>query len=226
MASLHKNTTYKPLAVNNPFDAQDKMYGDLLAVAEKDKKKWRTISYILLLFVAASICGLFYAVNLQKTVPVLVNVMPHGEAQYLGEVRQSGEIAIPEAAIQFQIRMFLTYLRTIPFDADILFRDITKCYDMVSSICERKMTAELRAASPFPLVGSTKRAIQIETILKLTNGSYQVDWIENTTAQGASTPNKVRMRGIFTIKLLTPTEKNIQTNPLGIYVDNYDMTRL
>jgi type IV secretory pathway TrbF-like protein len=148
MASLHKPTTYKPLHVNNPFQAQDAVYRDLLGNAHRDKKLWQKIAFFSLGFFIISLGVLFYAVRLQDTVPVLVGVTQWGEAQYLGEVKSS---QVPEIAIQYQVRNFITMLRTISSDRDILFRDITACYDMITTQCEKKMTGELRANDPFSL---------------------------------------------------------------------------
>jgi type IV secretory pathway TrbF-like protein len=225
MASLHKPTTYAPLALNNPFEAQDKKYSDLLLNAQKEKKMYQIIALICLAFTGLSICGLFYGVSLQKNIPYLINVMPTGESQYLGEVRYTGDLQIPEAAIQFQVKTFLTYLRSISGDYDMLYRDISLCYNMVTSECGKKMTKELTDDSPFKASrAGIKKTLQIESILKLTNGTYQLDWIESTAESGQV--KRARLRGLFTVKLLQPTEKNIQTNPLGIYIENYDITIL
>ncbi|MDR1211802.1 MAG: hypothetical protein LBK40_06180, partial [Spirochaetaceae bacterium] len=99
----HKSTTYKPLPVENPFkQGQERAYADLLADAVRTKNFALRVVGIGVL-AAFILCLLLfrYAVSLQQTVPVLVNVMPNGEAQYLGEVRQSGAFQVPEIAVQF-----------------------------------------------------------------------------------------------------------------------------
>jgi type IV secretory pathway TrbF-like protein len=225
MASLHKSTTYAPLALNNPFEARDKAYGELLLNERKGKKLFQIIALVCLGFTGLSIGGLFYGFSLQKNIPYLVNVMPTGESRYLGEVRYTGSLEIPEAAVQFQVRTFLTYLRSIPGDRDMLYRDITLCYNMVTAECEKKMTRELTENSPFKaLRDGTKRTLQIESVLKLTNGTYQLDWTESASQNGQV--SRSRLRGLFTVKLLLPAGENIQTNPLGIYIDGYDITAL
>jgi type IV secretory pathway TrbF-like protein len=225
VASLHKPTTYAPLALNNPFEARDRRYGELLLNERKEKNLYRIIALVCLGFTGLSIVGLFYGVSLQKNIPYLVNVMPTGESQYLGEVRRNGSLEIPEAAVQFQVRTFLTYLRSIPGDREMLYRDITLCYSMVTAECEKKMTRELTGDSPFKASrDGIKRTLQIESVLKLTNGTYQLDWTESTSSGGQT--SRSRLRGLFTVKLLAPTDKNRQANPLGIYIDNYDITAL
>ncbi|GHV06755.1 conjugal transfer protein TrbF [Spirochaetia bacterium] len=221
MGSSHKRTVYKPLEVNNPFEAQDKVHQDLLENERKSKKKWRQIAFISEGFVLLSICILFYAVSMQKTVPVLVAVAQWGEPEYLGEVKANKSMEIPEVAIQYQVRDFITKLRSISSDSDILYRDITQCYDMVTAKCEKKMTSELRLNDPFSEVGKVKRTVTIETVLRLSTETYQVDWVESSAGQGT---RQVHIRGLFVIKLLEPPPQKRIRNPLGIYIDDYDMT--
>jgi type IV secretion system protein VirB5 len=223
MGSLRKSTRYKPLPLKNPFEAADGVYHDLLKEAKDDKKKWQTLAFVSAAFVVACIGILVYALSMRKTVPVLVAVAQWGEAQYLGEVKPSSAMRVPEAAIQYQIRDFITGLRGIPGDSDILYRDITRCYDMITAKGEKKMTAELRSHDPFKEVGKTKRSVTIQTILRLSTETYQADWIETSTGTENLT---VRYRGLFTVKLLDPPDKKRVSNPLGIYVDDYDMAGL
>jgi type IV secretion system protein VirB5 len=211
----------------NPFqEGQDRAYADILLDKQKEMKWWRSIigSGILLLFLISLIFNI-YAVSLQKTVPVLVNVMPSGETQYLGEVRQNAALSVPEAAIQFQVRKFVTNLRSISTDPQVVYNNIDECYAMVTTRYEPLMTRSLRAASPFDQVGKTRRSVEVESILKITGSSYQIDWIE-TSLDGQSSRKTARMRALVTTILLPVTDATIKKNPLGIYIENYEVTEL
>jgi type IV secretion system protein VirB5 len=219
-----KAAVYKASGVKNPFEAQDKVYHDLIADAQREKRRWQNMALFSLLFIIAAFFVLNRAVNLQRTVPVLVTVSEWGEASYKGEVRQDGKSSqVPELAIQYQVRDFITKLRTIPTDPEILYRDISHCYEMVTGACEKKMTGELRTDDPFGKIGKQKRNVTIESVLKLSSTTYQIDWIENiTVGQNA----QYRVRGVVTTELLVPPEKKRVQNPLGIYIADYDMTVL
>lgn len=227
MPPIHKSTIYKDAPAANPFtDGQDKAFGDILLFTQKEMKWWRNIvgpGSLILFFI--SVCFFIYSINLQKTVPVLINVMPNGEAAFLGEVRQSAAPQIPESAILYQARKFITNLRSISTDPQVLYNNIEECYAMVTSSYEPVMTRALRTSSPFNLVGKIRRSLEIESVLKITNNSYQVDWIE-TSLDGGGTPKKSRMRSLITIKILPADEKTIKKNPLGIYIDNCEITEL
>ena len=227
MPPVHKSTTYKDAPAPNPFlEGQDKAFGDILLFTQKEMKWWRNIvgpgSLILFLI---SVCFFVYTISLQRTVPVLINVMPNGEAAFLGEVRQNAPPQIPESAILYQARKFISNLRSISTDPQVLYNNIEECYAMVTSSYEPVMTRALRASSPFNLVGKMRRSVEIESVLKITNNSYQVDWIETSLDVGG-TPKKSRMRSLITIKVLPTNENTIKKNPLGIYIDNCEITEL
>jgi type IV secretion system protein VirB5 len=227
MPHEHKPVTYKPGKLPNPFQqGQDRAYGDILLDKTRKMRWWRGIIGVGFLILFAFAMGLFYyAISLQKTVPVLVNVMPTGEAVYLGEVRQAGALQVPESAILYQIRKFISSIRSVSIDSQVLYNNIDDCYSMVTSAYEPIMTRMLRADSPFNLVGRVRRNIEIETALRVTASSYQVDWVE-TTIESGNAPRNRKYRGLLTVKLLPPEPSFIKKNPLGIFIDSCEWTEL
>ena len=227
MSSKTKFAVYNPTNPPNPMLIQQgKAYGDLL---EFLKKKVAFCIYFFgvggyVLF-AISLLLFYQANSMQTTVPVLVNVMPTGEAAFLGEVRQTGEMIVPESAILFQVRRFVTNMRSIPADAQVLYNNINECYSKVTSSYEPHMTRHLRANSPFPLVGKIRRTIEIESALRITGSSYQVDWTEISVEPGGS-PVRRRVRGLVTVTLIPPHPSFIRDNPLGIFIDDFEWTEL
>jgi len=209
------------------MEGQDRAYGEILLGMTRQTRFWRLVVGCGSLCLFAISLALFWrAINIQQTVPVLVNVMPSGEAQYLGEVRQEGQApAAPEAAVVWQVRQFVTDLRSVSTDPQVLYDNIENCYAMVTSKYEPVMTRFLRGASPFDLVGKTRRGVQIESVIKATESTYQIDWLETTTA-GDGTKRGARMRALVTVKMLPVSGDSIKRNPLGIYIDDFQMTEL
>jgi type IV secretion system protein VirB5 len=222
-----KTEKYKVLTEENPFGKAAHTYADIIEDTRREKRRWQNVGLFSLVFFISSFYVMYRAVNLQQTVPVLITLSEWGEASYKGAVGIEGNKLkeVPEIAIQYQARDFITKLRTIPLDGEILYRDIGRCYEMVTSVCEKKMTGELRNDDPFGQVGKIKRNITIESVLKLSNATYQIDWIESSGAPN-STPVRYRVRGVVTVELLLPPEEKRINNPLGIYIADYDMTVL
>ena len=226
MPAQHKPTVYKPPAIKHPFFlGQDKAYGFLTEDLMKTKNFLLYFIGIgsVLLFLAS--LALFYiSLSRQDIIPVLVNVLPTGESAYIGEVRQA-EFQVPEAAIFYQVRKFISNIRTIPADPYVLNANILECYAMITSSYEQIFIPNLRANSPFALVGKIRRSIEIESALRITGNSYQVDWIESTFESGGN-PTKAKMRALVTVRLIAPDPSFIKNNPLGIFIDACEMTQL
>jgi type IV secretion system protein VirB5 len=226
MPAIHKSSTYKPIEVKNPFlEGQDKAYADILQDKMRETRWWRLVGVGNLILFTAALCFFIYAVRQQKTVPVLVNVMPSGDAQYLGEVRQSGTMQVPEAAVLFQVRKFVANLRSVSTDYQVLYNNIDECYAMITSAYAPVMTRLLREASPFDMVGKVRRSVEVESVLNITARSYQIDWIETTIDNSAGRTSR-RMRALVSVRLLPVSDATIKKNPLGIYIENYEMTEL
>jgi type IV secretion system protein VirB5 len=226
LPAQHKSTTYKPPPIKHPFWlGQDKAFGFVLEDTIKTKNWFMYFIGIgsLSLFLASLV--LFYiSLSRQDIIPVLVNVLPTGESAYIGEVRQA-QFQVPEAAIFYQVRKFISNIRTIPVDPYVLNTNINECYAMITSSYEQIFTPNLRANSPFSLVGKIRRSIEIESTLRITGNSYQVDWIESTFESGGN-PSRVKMRALVTVRLITPEPGFIKDNPLGIFIDACEMTQL
>jgi type IV secretion system protein VirB5 len=226
MASTHKKSSYKPLDVPNPFQqGQDRAYGDILLHSMNENISRRRKSWINVFLFAVSLILFFAAVSQQKTVPVLINVMPSGESQYLGEVRQSGSIQVPEAAIHFQIRAFISNVRSVSTDYQVIYNNIDDCFQMVTSTYQPVMRQMLINNSPFDLYGKIRRSVEFESVLNVTGHSYQVNWSE-TVIESNSSPKITKYRAVITVRLITPTDATIKRNPLGIYIENFEMTGL
>lgn len=227
MPFRHKAAHYKPPEPSNPFRfSTDKAYADILQDKMRETRWWRLVVGLgVLVLSAVNLCFFVYAVSMQKTVPVLINVMPTGEAQYVGEVRHQGALAVPESAILFQVREFITLTRSVSTDRAVVYANIEKCYDLITTSFEPVFTRQLRAASPFDLVGKARRIAEIESALRVTERSYQIDWLE-TTIETSGSRKTLRKRALVTIKLLVPTDETVRKNPLGIYIENCETTEL
>jgi len=226
MPAQHKNTVYKPPDIPNPFkEGQDKAFADILQDKMKETSLWRKTLFINVFLFVVCLILFFFSISQQKTVPVLINVMPSGEPQYLGEVRQSGSREVPEASIFFEIRKFVSDLRSISTDYYVVYDNIDSCFYMATASYAPILRQMLLDNDPFKLVGKMRRTVEVESVLHITDRSYQINWTE-TVVEASSGAKGYKMRAVVTIRLLTPTDATIKRNPLGIYIENFVMTEL
>jgi len=209
------------------------MEGGLRAYSDLLQDQVKTKNFILyfigigsIILFSVSLILFFVSLQRQDIVPVLVNVMPSGEAAYLGEVRTGGGgFQVPEAAIRFQVREFISNLRSVPVDIQVMNEKLTKCYHAIAKAYEPYLTRIIREQGFFSLVGKIRRSVEIESVLRITNNSYQVDWTE-TTSESNGMQQRHKMRALLTVVTIEPEPDFIETNPLGIFIEDFEWTEL
>lgn len=215
---IFEKETKSPLEIYEEFCRKD---------ASRDKKfkifAWTSCAGFI---IALLIC--FYAVNLPKQVPLVITISDWGEAKYVGNISRLNYqgLKVPGVAVEYQIRKFVSNFYEIPSDAAVLKKNLRDCYASVDTATAEKLSNILKEDNPLKNVGKVFRTIDIESVLKLTDSSYQADFIVNDKDKAQSRVNKRRFRGILTIKLLEPAKDDMILNPLGIYITDFEFKEI
>jgi len=221
----HKVEIYKPVQAKNPMNRLDMKYDHLLTSERLQKKVWMLIALGGMCYVIASLFLFKYAIELPKSIPMVIEVSSWGEAKNMGDLSHYSydTLYVPESARKWQVKDFIKKLRTISADRDIVYENVTNIFSMITSKCAQQVKYDLKNPDIFSFIGKKTISISFESIIKVSDDSYQVDWNEKTI--GSNAGNR-RYRGIFTISLLNPSEKQAEINPLGIYINAYDITEI
>ncbi len=204
------------------------IYEQMEKERKKSENKWKFFAYISIGGFVLSLIVMVWAINLPKSVPILVSLSDFGEAKYIGEVNRinySG-IKVPEIAIEYQIRKFVTNKYTIPGDAEVLRKNLIDCYSCLTRDTSSKLSTELKEHNPIKDVQNFRKKVEIESVLKTSKNSYQVDFTITQTSPNEGNKVVIRMRGIVTVVLLEPADDDKVLNPLGIYFNAYDFTEI
>ncbi len=216
-----KNMTF-PRSSDTPFSIYKKLKHD----EQIRNAKWKWFAWGCLGCLIAAIAALVWALSLPKTVPLVITVSDWGEAKYVGKISSmsySG-IKVPQIAVEYQIRKFVDHAYAIPTDSAILKRSLNDCYSSLTRDGANKFTLMLKDDNPLQRFGQVIRTVEVESILKLTNDSYQVDFYVTETDSGGKPKSRTRMRGVLTVAFLEPEPDEQKVNPLGIYFSNFDFT--
>lgn len=210
------------------LNPQFKEYDRIIGLQNKENKTWRIIAIASLSFLFLSLLLLLYAIKLPKTIPMVITVSEYGEAKYVGNVSKMSysNMKVPDIAIQYQIKRFVTNMNTITSDAQVMKQNIRDCYNMLSGDAGLKLSNILKNDNPFDKFGDIKQSILLESILQLSPQSYQVDYIQSKITMTGVVTDRTRYRGIISIALLEPPEDKKIENPLGIYISDFDFTKV
>lgn len=202
------------------------VYKKLEQIEKSEKKKWKMIAIISVSLLLVSFLVMIYAINLPRTVPMVITVSDWGEAKYVGEIGKLNYegIKVPKIAIEYQIRKFVINKYSISSDYAVTRNNLKDCYASLTNVSAQKLSEELENDNPLKNIGKAIKNVEIQSILGLSKNSYQVDFIVSSTSMNGKLLKTERKRGVLTIDLMEPAEEDKILNPLGIYITNFDFT--
>ncbi len=228
-----KRLDFKPEKdYETPFDhyrqAQQE-YADNVGQAKKEAYNWRMFAFVILLILGGSICGNIYLSNKNTITPYIIEIDNNsGVVRSVNKVTEA-EFKPGDPSIKHKISRFIKNIRSISTDAIVVRENYQSAYKMLTRRCRDIFIAYRDKYKPEEKIG--KKAISVENILitKITKHSFQAEWLENEFDIGEvnskSGPPR-RYTGIFTIKVLkVKKEKQLKDNPLGIYIDEFHITK-
>ena len=82
-----------------------------------------------------------------------------------------------------------------------------------------------RTNDPFARIGQSSTAVEITSVVRASESSFQVRWIERSYVNGSLSGTE-RWTAVLSIVLQPPrTEERLRKNPLGIYVNGLSWSR-
>ncbi|WP_084445168.1 VirB8/TrbF family protein [Sphingomonas sp. TDK1] len=89
----------------------------------------------------------------------------------------------------------------------------------------RVQSLYVRAADPFARIGQRTVSVQVTSVVRASDRSFQVKWTETAYERGNAAGTS-HWTGILTILTKPPVSADtLRKNPLGIYIDAIDWSR-
>lgn len=198
-------------------------YGDYI----KQASTWRLIAIIASAIAAISVLGVIYIGAQSKITPYVVQVDKLGRSVTSGPAE--GISVNDERVITAALADCVSNFRTIWSDAKTQEKMIFEVYKYLKpgSAAEVKVNDSFRKESPFSLIGSVERSIQIKDVIKVQENTWQVDWTEETrTKDGANSENS-NYKAVINIAQTPPQSiEEVYKNPLGIYITSFNYSKI
>lgn len=213
------------------FDETVAEYDGLISKLHADCNAWRFVGLVCLLMLCASLGILIYTLKLPKTELVVVGVNDIGEARYYGKTRgiSYDDYDMKGAAIKNILTTYIENTYTITTDSQYMYNNYVKAMNYLAESKRRFYELDIKNEDPFSMVGLVKRNPEIETIIPVSESTYQVDFYIVESDMDGYGKRRTKKRGIFTLFKLSAKdynnleEKRKVLNPLGIYITDYNI---
>ncbi len=219
-STLRYGETPEPVT---PYQKAAQVWDERIGSARVQAYNWRLMalgSLVLSLILAAI---LLWIGRSATTVPYIVEVDPKGGARAIGP---ASEVYKPsDAQIAFHLARFVDNVRSLSIDPVVVRQNWLKAYDFVTDRAAVTLNEYARDNDPFARVGRESVAVEVTSVVRASDTSYQVRWLERSFEGGALKDTK-RLTGLFSIVITPPrTAEAVRKNPLGIYVHTFNWSQ-
>ena len=179
-----------------PYQRAAQVWDERIGSARVQARNWRLIAFGNLVLAAALAAGLVWQSAQGTVVPWIVQVDKLGETQ-----------AVAPAIADYK-----------PADPVIVRQNWLGAYDFTTDKGAAALNDYARTNDPFTKVGKVQVAVEVSSVIRASDSSFRVAWIERRYENGALAATE-RWTAILTIIVNTPRDiDRLRKNPLGIFV--------
>ncbi|MET3759486.1 conjugal transfer protein TrbF [Sphingomonas sp. UYEF23] len=206
-----------------PYQRAGQLWDDRIGSARVQARNWRMIAFGMLV-VSGGMSGALIWQSLQsRVVPYIVAVDRLGEARAVSEAEATYRPTDPQIA--WHLAKFVENVRSVSLDPVLMRKDWLSAYNFATQRGAAFLGDYARSAHPFAGIGERSVAVQVTSVVRASDKSFQVKWTETAYERG----NQVGLAhwtGILTVVTKSPTSADtLRRNPLGVYVDAIDWSR-
>jgi type IV secretion system protein VirB5 len=206
-----------------PYQSAAQVWDERIGGARVQAKNWRLMAFGCMSLSLLMAGGLVWRSAQSIVTPYVI------EVDQAGQVRAVGEAATPyqptDAQMAYHLAHFITLVRSLSIDPIVVRQNWLDAYDYTTDKGAAALNDYARVNDPFARVGKESVTVQIVSVVRASDSSFNVRWTEQRYVNGASAALE-RWTAVVSIVQQTPrTEESLRRNPLGIYVNGLSWSR-
>lgn len=206
-----------------PYQRAAQAWDDRIGSARVQARNWRLMAFGGLFLSTGLAAGLLWQSMQSRVVPYVVAVDRLGEAQAVAPADRDYRPTDPQIA--WFLGRFIANVRSVSLDPVLMRRNWLDAYDFTTQRSARFLSGYAREADPFASVGTRTVSVQVTSIVRASDQSFQVKWTEREYERG-NLAGTAHWTAILTIITRPPASaETLRKNPLGLYVDAIDWSR-
>jgi len=210
-------------APDTPYQRAGQLWDDRIGSARVQARNWRLMAFGCLALTTGLSSGLVWQSMQSRVTPYVVEVDRLGEARAVTEAEAGYHPTDPQIA--WHLSRFIANVRGRSLDPVLVRQDWLDAYDFTTKRGSQFLGNYARGADPFANIGERTVSVQVTSVVRASDRSFQVKWTETAYERGNETGTS-RWTAILTVVLKPPGDADtLRRNPLGVYVDAVDWSR-
>lgn len=206
-----------------PYQRAGQLWDERIGSARVQARNWRLMAFGGLGLTSAMSAALIWQALQSRVTPYVVEVDRLGEARAVTPAEAGYLPTDPQIA--WHLSRFIENVRSVSLDPVLMRRDWLGAYDFVTQRGAVFLGDYARSANPFAQVGEKTVSVQVTSVVRASDRSFQVKWTETAYDRGAQS-GVSHWTAILTIVTRPPSSADVlRKNPLGVYVDAIDWSR-
>ncbi|WP_395336849.1 conjugal transfer protein TrbF [Novosphingobium sp. BL-8H] len=206
-----------------PFQRAGQLWDDRIGSARVQARNWRIMAFGCLGLAGAMASGLLWQSLQSRVVPYVVAVDKLGEPRALSKAEMGYQPTDPQIA--WALAKFIGHVRGVSLDPVAMREGWLEAYDFATQRGSRFLSEYARASGALSEIGERTVSVQVTSVVRASDTSFQVKWIESAFERG-SAAGTTQWTAIITLVEKAPRDADtLRKNPLGIYVDAIDWSR-
>ena len=206
-----------------PYQKAAQVWDERIGTARAQAHNWRLVAVTCLGLSLVLALGLLWLDRSGAAVPFVVEVERDGGVRAVGPASEGYKPS--DAQIAFALARFIENVRSLSIDPVVVRQNWLRVYDFASDRAAVTLNEHARDNDPFASVGRLTVAVEVGSVVRASDRSFQVRWTERTYENGATRDTK-RWTAMLSVVITPPrTPELIAKNPLGIYVHSFNWSQ-
>jgi type IV secretory pathway TrbF-like protein len=199
------------------YQRAEQLWDERIGSARVQAANWRLMAFAALALASLAMGDDIRAHSRSSVTPYVVEVDHTGAASAIAPAPTDYQPS--DAQIGYFLARFVQNTRTLSLDPIVVRQAWLDAYDQITSHAKPMLDDYARQADPFGKVGHRAVTAEVTSVVRASDKSFRIAWIEHAYEGGAALPPE-RWSAILTVMIQTPrTEERLRKNPLGIYID-------
>lgn len=206
-----------------PYQRAAQVWDERIGSARVQARNWRLMAFGGLALSTGLAGGLLWQSMQSRVIPYVVEVDRLGEARAVAPA--DAEYRPTDPQIAWHLGRFVSNVRSISLDPVLMRQNWLFAYDFVTERGAQFLGEYARSSNPFAEIGRRTVSVQVTSVVRASDRSFQVKWTETLFERG-SVAGTARWTAILSVVIRPPASaETLRKNPLGLYVDAIDWSR-
>jgi len=206
-----------------PYQRAAQVWDDRIGSARVQAKNWRLTALVALGLCAALSAAYVWRSTQSMVTPYVVELDSSGEVRTVSATIANYEPT--DAQIAYQLAGFIKNVRSVSIDPIVVRENWLNAYNYTTDNASLMLNEYAREHDPFSDVGKRSVSIDIASIVRSSDDSFDVRWRETTYLSGVQ-QGQDTYTAVLSIVIDPPRdEETLHRNPLGVYVHGINWSR-